>query len=225
MVDEIDAYHALSPHRGHVRRLRVPARAADRDSGTSLTSGSVARTRATSTLPTTCCTSDRSTNTRGVDRLVPILNRLNDRVSGAVRLTVVGDGGLRTDMEQRAADSAIEDRVTFTGWLPNDDLPRVFAAHDCFVYPGRWDEPFGRVFLEALSRRGHRSSPAMSAASRRSSATAASPLTAPWTGSSPRCATCLTARNQRPARRRPGARWRPTGPRLSFRSSRSCTSA
>jgi len=88
---------------------------------------------------------------KGVDRLVPILNRLNDRVSGAVRLTVVGDGGLRTDMEQRAADSAIEDRVTFTGWLPNDDLPSVFAAHDCFVYPGRWDEPFGRVFLEALA--------------------------------------------------------------------------
>jgi len=57
----------------------------------------------------------------------------------------------RTDMEQRAADSAIEDRVTFTGWLPNDDLPSVFAAHDCFVYPGRWDEPFGRVFLEALA--------------------------------------------------------------------------
>ncbi|WP_121820805.1 glycosyltransferase family 4 protein [Halostella salina] len=88
---------------------------------------------------------------KGVDRLVPVLTRLNDRTDASVRLTVVGDGGLRSKMEAQAADGGVADRVTFTGWVPNDELPGVFAAHDCFVYPGRWDEPFGRVFLEALA--------------------------------------------------------------------------
>jgi glycosyltransferase involved in cell wall biosynthesis len=27
----------------------------------------------------------------------------------------------------------------------------VYATHDCFVYPGIWEEPLGRVYLEALA--------------------------------------------------------------------------
>jgi glycosyltransferase involved in cell wall biosynthesis len=27
----------------------------------------------------------------------------------------------------------------------------VYVNHDCFVYPGIWDEPLGRVYLEALA--------------------------------------------------------------------------
>jgi glycosyltransferase involved in cell wall biosynthesis len=35
--------------------------------------------------------------------------------------------------------------------MPDERLPRVYADHDLVVYPGRWDEPFGRVFLEAMA--------------------------------------------------------------------------
>ncbi|WP_436929282.1 glycosyltransferase family 4 protein [Halosimplex halobium] len=87
---------------------------------------------------------------KGVDRLLPVLDRLN-RSGESYRLTVVGDGGLRTDLAESAAERGLDEAVTFTGWLANDDLPELYAAHDCFVYPGRWDEPFGRVFLEALA--------------------------------------------------------------------------
>lgn len=88
---------------------------------------------------------------KGVDVLVPILDRLRDRSADDYRLTIVGDGGLRSTLERKAAERGLSSDVTFTGWLPNEDLPAVFASHDCFVYPGRWDEPFGRVFLEALA--------------------------------------------------------------------------
>ncbi|QLH81133.1 glycosyltransferase family 4 protein [Halosimplex pelagicum] len=88
---------------------------------------------------------------KGVDRLVPVLDRLNRSGDGPFRLTVVGDGGLRTDLEAAAEKRGLDEAVTFTGWLDNDDLPALYAAHDCFLYPGRWDEPFGRVFLEALA--------------------------------------------------------------------------
>ena len=36
-------------------------------------------------------------------------------------------------------------------YIDNERLPEVYATHDLFVYPGKWDEPFGRVFLEALA--------------------------------------------------------------------------
>lgn len=88
---------------------------------------------------------------KGVERLVPILAALRRRSSARFRLTVVGDGGLRSDLERQVAANGLEDAVSITGWLPNEDLPSVFAAHDTFLYPGQWDEPFGRVFLEALA--------------------------------------------------------------------------
>lgn len=88
---------------------------------------------------------------KGVDRLIPVLARLTSESSADFRLTVVGEGGLRSDLERRAEAAGIAPRVSFAGWVANDELPGVFAAHDLFLYPGRWDEPFGRVFLEALA--------------------------------------------------------------------------
>nr|WP_318247952.1 glycosyltransferase family 4 protein [Saliphagus infecundisoli] len=88
---------------------------------------------------------------KGVDRLIPILDLLNHRSSVAFRLTVVGDGELRSELEQEAVSRGLVSAISFTGQVPNDKLPDVFASHDLFLYPGRWDEPFGRVFLESLA--------------------------------------------------------------------------
>jgi glycosyltransferase involved in cell wall biosynthesis len=73
------------------------------------------------------------------------------RSSEAFRLTVVGNGGLRSELEAQTRSHGLESAVTFAGRVPNDDLPGIYAGHDVFCYPGRWDEPFGRVFLEALA--------------------------------------------------------------------------
>lgn len=88
---------------------------------------------------------------KGVDRLVPILDQLRRQSSSTFQLTVVGDGGLQSELEQQATTRGLSDAVSFTGRLPNEELPAVFASHDLFVYPGRWNEPFGRVFLESLA--------------------------------------------------------------------------
>lgn len=87
---------------------------------------------------------------KGVGRLLPALARVHDRGIDA-RLTVVGDGGRRSAVERQARALGVEDAVTFGGRLPYADLPAVYAAHDLFVYPGEWAEPFGRVFVEALA--------------------------------------------------------------------------
>lgn len=88
---------------------------------------------------------------KGVDKLLPILAQLRQRSSHPFRLTVVGDGGLRSELERETRARGLDSAVSFTGQLPNEDLPDVYAAHDVFLYPGRWAEPFGRVFLEALA--------------------------------------------------------------------------
>ncbi len=40
--------------------------------------------------------------------------------------------------------------IFFAGWRGHDDLPLGLAAADCFVAPST-DEPFGLVYLEAMS--------------------------------------------------------------------------
>jgi glycosyltransferase involved in cell wall biosynthesis len=66
-------------------------------------------------------------------------------------LYVAGDGFLREDLEQVAADLGIDDRVTFLGYVPDEDLPRAYATADCFVLPTRRLEGFGLATLEALA--------------------------------------------------------------------------
>jgi glycosyltransferase involved in cell wall biosynthesis len=88
---------------------------------------------------------------KGVDKLVPILSGLRENLDQTVTLTIVGDGGLRSKMERQAANRGVEDAVDFRGFVPNEQLPPIYASHDVFVYPGIWEEPLARVYLEALA--------------------------------------------------------------------------
>lgn len=67
-----------------------------------------------------------------------------------VTLRVVGDGPLRESLEQFAADVGVADRVTFTGWLPQDRLPEQYSEATAFVLPST-SEGFPRTVLEALA--------------------------------------------------------------------------
>jgi glycosyltransferase involved in cell wall biosynthesis len=76
--------------------------------------------------------------------LLDALARLKDR---PWRLTLVGDGPLRGDLERQAARLGLASRITFAGFV--DPLPH-FAAADVFVLPSRW-EGLPAVALEALA--------------------------------------------------------------------------
>jgi glycosyltransferase involved in cell wall biosynthesis len=53
------------------------------------------------------------------------------------RFLVVGDGPMRADLEGRAANLGIADRVTFTGFRP--DAPQIIAELDILAVPSRSD--------------------------------------------------------------------------------------
>lgn len=61
---------------------------------------------------------------------------------------LVGDGVLRSEMENKAAQLLIEHNVHFTG--VRDDVPRLLMASDCFVLASRWEGLPG-VVLESLA--------------------------------------------------------------------------
>jgi glycosyltransferase involved in cell wall biosynthesis len=52
------------------------------------------------------------------------------------RLTIVGDGACRAELERRVAeDPALTGRVTFTGYLPHTEVPGVLAEADIAIDP------------------------------------------------------------------------------------------
>jgi len=83
---------------------------------------------------------------KGVDLLV-------DATAGLpadVGVEIVGDGPQMADLERRAADLGVADRVTLHGRVDHDEIARYYRGADVFVHPGRWPEPFNRTVLEAM---------------------------------------------------------------------------
>lgn len=70
-----------------------------------------------------------------------------------VSLAIVGDGPERGRLEDLAKAKGVADRVTFTGKVPDEDLPALYALCDAFVMAprsvGADVEGFGIVYLEA----------------------------------------------------------------------------
>jgi glycosyltransferase involved in cell wall biosynthesis len=66
------------------------------------------------------------------------------------RLNLIGDGRLRTRLEQTARRLGIGAQVTFGGFVQPDNLPATYAAAEVFVLPSL-EDTFGVVVVEALA--------------------------------------------------------------------------
>lgn len=90
-----------------------------------------------------------------VGRMIPfksidsILRSLR-RLPADVRLTLVGDGPQRKDLEELAAELGVADRCTFAGSKPHAELDRYYREAGVFVFPSV-RESGGMVVLEAMS--------------------------------------------------------------------------
>jgi len=84
---------------------------------------------------------------KGLDTLFQALSRLPD-----VQMLIVGDGPMREDWEHLVNDLHLAQRVTFTGEVPDEDLPGYYHDADVFVLPANARaEAFGTVLLEAMA--------------------------------------------------------------------------
>lgn len=88
---------------------------------------------------------------KGCEYLVCALPLIAEKIEH-VRLLIVGSGPQNNILRQIAANLHIEDKVTFAGYVEDDELPYIYASADVFVLPSVSSyEGFGIVQLEALS--------------------------------------------------------------------------
>lgn len=91
---------------------------------------------------------------KGIHKLVEAFTRMDDPHT---KLLIVGSPFFAAQetspfMEQLKADAArLGDRIQFTGYLPNGQLPAYYSAADLACFPALWQEPAGLVAIEAMA--------------------------------------------------------------------------
>jgi glycosyltransferase involved in cell wall biosynthesis len=84
---------------------------------------------------------------KNVDKLIEALPLVNARVPSAT-LTIIGDGPLKDELESLASKLGVLDRVTFAGFVNEEELRAAYRRAALFALPSS-KEGFGIVYLEA----------------------------------------------------------------------------
>ncbi|MGA1844561.1 MAG: glycosyltransferase family 4 protein [bacterium] len=86
----------------------------------------------------------------GLPNLVRAMAELKS-VGDRIHLVLAGKGELEGSLKGMAEGLGVADRITLTGHVPEQELPRFYQAADFFVLPTEYLEGFGMVTLEALA--------------------------------------------------------------------------
>lgn len=70
----------------------------------------------------------------GLSTLVAALPRIAERVEN-VHLMITGEGGVEDELRAQVRERGLDDRVTFTGRVPHDQVRDLYTACDLMVYP------------------------------------------------------------------------------------------
>lgn len=99
----------------------------------------------------------RLATNKGYDLLIDAFSVLASRVPEArLRLALGGENldaqeqGILDGLKSQVADLGLQDRVDFTGFIPDEELPDYYRAADLFVLSSRY-EPFGMTAIEAMA--------------------------------------------------------------------------
>jgi glycosyltransferase involved in cell wall biosynthesis len=91
----------------------------------------------------------RLENQKGVKYLVRAFDYVREKFPD-VRLKIVGDGGLREQLERLCTTLVLSNRVEFLGWKTGQELVRLYQKALVVTVPSIY-EPFGMTALEALA--------------------------------------------------------------------------
>lgn len=76
-----------------------------------------------------------------------VIEQLPDHMSDSVHWLIVGDGPNKEMWEAKAAE---QENITVTGYIKGEDLAKIYAGGDLFIFPS-FTETFGNVVLESLA--------------------------------------------------------------------------
>ncbi len=86
---------------------------------------------------------------KGIDRLIDAVADISSS-HPQLTLELAGDGNIRKELEDQAADRGIRDRVNFLGPIEHDKLVEIYQQSHLFVLPSR-NEGMSNTALEALA--------------------------------------------------------------------------
>lgn len=87
---------------------------------------------------------------KGFSDLLDAFRKASDSCDKNLELIIVGKGPERTNLENKAKDLGISDKVIFTGQLDRSEIAGLFENGDCFVLLSR-SETFGVAYIEAMA--------------------------------------------------------------------------
>ncbi len=98
--------------------------------------------------------SGRVTQEKGIMELIESMNRLQDYPH--IKLLVIGSSFYGNDNNEntfahmlKTKAEPLKERISFTGFIPYDQMPAYLAQADVAVIPSVWDDPFPTTILEA----------------------------------------------------------------------------
>ncbi|WGL15250.1 glycosyltransferase family 4 protein [Microbulbifer bruguierae] len=87
---------------------------------------------------------------KGCDMLLQAVQRVRDRKPGRIKLTIVGDGSQRKQLEHFVQVNDLTNDVLFRGWIPHSAVPQEYASAELFCFPSV-REFGGAVVMEAMA--------------------------------------------------------------------------
>ena len=88
--------------------------------------------------------SGKLNNAKGFDKFASAISKILDKYSDW-KAIAIGD-------EPRERYNFSHNRLSYTGWIPQDKVLNLYNKSSITVAPSLWEEPFGRSSLEAGSR-------------------------------------------------------------------------
>ena len=82
--------------------------------------------------------------------LIEAIGQLSPAIQQKISLTIVGDGSEKNSLEQQTKTLKLEDRIVFTGWIPQQETLNYYQKSDVFCFPSV-REFGGAVVLEAMA--------------------------------------------------------------------------
>jgi len=92
----------------------------------------------------------RLEHVKGVDVLLKAMVKVTARMPD-VRLSIVGDGAARAELEAFVARKRLQKQVTFHGWLDGAAVSDQYTQATAVVIPSIWPENLPTVCIEALA--------------------------------------------------------------------------
>ncbi|HBN28736.1 MAG TPA: glycosyltransferase family 1 protein, partial [Clostridiaceae bacterium] len=82
---------------------------------------------------------------KDMDVFIDTAKMLNEKYEDKIHFVMVGDGPMKKDIVKSDFKN-----VTFTGFLQGEELSKVYASSDIFLFPSS-TETYGNVILEAMA--------------------------------------------------------------------------